>query len=198
MHHIEPCFTWRDYYRAEDDLNSPFFNREYSEFTLSNRIYDRYIHPQWDDFGSPTLYLKILYTDYVKGFTIIEFLGEWNDCINNDIMFLWEEIIKSLISKGIFRFILLGENVLNFHYSDDSYYEAWKEELVEEDGWIVALNFRKHVIEEMQIAGIDKYIFMGDHWELPLWRTLEPVHVFLHVESSWLKVLGMAKKIKPA
>ncbi len=194
MHNIEPYFNWRDHYQAEEDERSPFYGREYSEFTLSNRIYDHVIHPQWDDFGSSTLYLKILYADYISGYAIIELLGEWNDCINNDIMFLWEGVILPLVGNGIFRFILLGENVLNFHYSDDSYYEAWQEELAGEDGWIVALNFRQHVVDEMQKAGLENFLYMGENWTLPIWRTLDPQHVFLHVEGNWLKAISISGK----
>ncbi len=60
------------------------------------------IHPQWDDFGSPTLYLKVLYTDYASWvIAIIELLGEWNDCINNDIMYLKREVVDVLVENGI-------------------------------------------------------------------------------------------------
>ena len=36
----------------------------------------------------------------------------------------------------------IGENVLNFHHSDDAYYEEWFDEVMEDDGWIALLNFR--------------------------------------------------------
>ncbi len=49
-------------------------------------IYNYYIHPQWDDFGSRTLYLKVLLADYDEQYVIIELFGEWNDAIENDIM----------------------------------------------------------------------------------------------------------------
>jgi len=133
MHDIEPFYKWRDDYNsAEDDL-SPFYGKEYSEFEFSETIYNFYIHPQWDFFGSPTLYLKIIFADYDKNFAIIEFIGEWNDCITNDIMFLKREIMELLVAQGINKFILLGENILNFHCSDDCYYEEWFQE-IEEDG----------------------------------------------------------------
>ena len=59
MHTIEPFWHWRDIYCAENDKLSPFYKREYSEFEFSTTIYNYYIHPQWDDFGSETLYIKI-------------------------------------------------------------------------------------------------------------------------------------------
>ena len=115
MHDIEPFYKWRDDYNSAEDDRSPFYGKEYSEFEFSETIYNFYIHPQWDFFGSPTLYLKIIYVDYDKNFAIIEFIGEWNDCITNDIMFLKREIIELLVAQDINKFILLGENILNFH-----------------------------------------------------------------------------------
>src|SRR4051812_3659777 len=123
MHAIEPHFNWRHLYTAEEDERSPFYGREYSEFEFSNRIYNFVLHPQWDDMGSPTLFIKILFVDYDERYAIIELIGEWNDAINNDIMFLKRDIIDQLLLHKINKFILIGENVLNFHYSDDSYYE---------------------------------------------------------------------------
>ena len=33
---------------------------------------------------------EITFVDYDDGYAIMEFIGEWNDCITNDIMFLKE------------------------------------------------------------------------------------------------------------
>ena len=73
MIELEPHYNWRTIYTAETDERSPFFGREYSEIMLEHRIYDTYIHPQWDEFGSLTLYMKILYTNYDLESTITEF-----------------------------------------------------------------------------------------------------------------------------
>jgi hypothetical protein len=140
MHEIEPFFNWRHIYIAEEDKRSPFYGRTYSEFEFSQTVYNYFIHPQWDDFGSRTLYLKIIYVDYELQFAIIEFIGEWNDAIENDIMELKREIIDLLEKEGIYKFILIAENVLNFHSSDKEYYQEWFEEVTDENGWIVALN----------------------------------------------------------
>ena len=129
MHYIEPFYNWRGYYIASDDPISPFFNCDYSELQYSNKIYNFYIHPQWDNMGSETLFLKILYVDYDKSSAVIELIGEWNDAIENDIMVLKREVVDVLIKYGITTFILIGENVLNFHYSDDCYYEEWFEDV---------------------------------------------------------------------
>src|SRR5690554_3343054 len=184
MHHIEPFWSWRDLYCAENDENSPFFQKEYSEIYLSNTVYNYYIHPQWDDFGSETLYIKILFTDYNNGFAIIEFIGEWNDCLYNDIKFLKRNIVEQLTENGISKFILIGENVMNFHYSDDLYYQDWFEDLGQ-DGWILAIGFLPHVIDEFKKARINYYInFVEDSEILENWRTYNPVQLFRKINDS--------------
>ena len=49
-------------------------------------------------------------------------------------MQLKREVIDVLMAEGIQRYILNGENVLNFHFSDDWYCEEWFEEVTEDDG----------------------------------------------------------------
>ncbi len=93
MHTLEPYYNWQHLYIAAEDPRSPFYGREYSEFEFTNAIYDHLIHPQWDDIDSPTLYIKILMGDYEEKYAIIELLGEWNDCINNDIMTFQETCV---------------------------------------------------------------------------------------------------------
>ena len=176
MHEIEPYYNWRHLYAAEDDERSPFFERTYSEFEFTNQLYDFLIHPQWDDFGSSTLFIKLLYTDYDDGFTIIELLGEWNDTINNDIMLLKRDIIEPLMDYGINKFIVIGENVLNFHSSDDSYYEEWFDEV--EDGWITFVNFQEHVLREFSDHHLDYYINFGGELDDIAWRNANPTQLF--------------------
>ncbi len=181
MHLVEPFYHWRSVYIASEDEVSPFFDREYSEFEFHNRVYNFYIHPQWDSFGSDTLFLKIIYVDYDKGYAIIEFIGEWNDAIENDVMTLKRDVIDTLIQVGITRFILIGENVLNFHSSDDCYYEEWAEDI--EDGWIAAVNFHEHVAAEMQLVGVDQYFVMGGEMDEIDWRTFLPDQFYKKVKS---------------
>ena len=188
MHDIEPYHNWRDLYTAEEDEHSSFYGREYNEFEFTNQIYNYLIHPQWDHIGSPTLFIKILYADYISGYAIIEMLGEWNDCINNDIMFLKRDIIEPMIAGGITKYILIGENVLNFHASDDCYYEEWFEEI--EDGWIALLNFREHVLEEFKSQNIDYYFVLGGNLTLVEWRTHNPQQLFSKVELIVNKRIG--------
>ena len=180
MHLVEPYYHWRNIYIASEDDASPFYNRDYSEFEFSNHIYNYYIHPQWDHIGSPTLYIKILYADYDLGFCVIEMIGECNDTIENDVMTLKRDIIDELIPTGLNKFILIGENVLNFHGSDDCYYEEWIDDA--EDGWVAMLNFHEHVEREMQEIGIDQYCIMGGELDELEWRTFLPNNLFAKVE----------------
>ena len=187
MHDIEPFYNWRHLYIASEDERSPFFGREYSEFYFSSSIYNYFIHPQWDGFGSATLYLKILYVNYDEKFCIIELLGEWNDCLYNDIMYLKRNVVEYLEEQGITKFILIGENVLNFHHDDDSYYQEWFDEI--EDGWIACVNFRDHVVKEFEEASLDYYMAMGGRLNELAWRTAEPLKVFQSVERLMMKRL---------
>lgn len=187
MHLVEPHFGWRGLYTAEEDVQSPFYEKVYSEFEFENSIYNFAIHPQWDSIGSPTLFLKMLYADYEENFVIIEFIGEWNDAIENDIMTLKRDFIEDLIHEGIQKFILIGENVLNFHSSDDCYYEDWFDDL--DDGWIAFVNFHEHVTQEFQYANIDSYVAMGGGLDDLEWRTFLPHEFFKKVNKLVTKRL---------
>ena len=132
--------------------------------------------------------MKIIFADYDKGYAIIEFIGEWNDCITNDIMYLKREIIELMVDEGINNFILVGENVLNFHFSDDCYYEEWYQDI--EDGWIAGVNFREHVIEEFKGGNIDYYISFGGELDELNWRSLKPLQFFKKVEEQITKRLN--------
>lgn len=188
MIELEPYYNWRGIYTAENDKRSPFFGRKYSEIMLENRIYDTYIHPQWDEFGSLTLYIKILHADYTLGFTIWEFIGEWNDTLYNDIMYLYRNVVEEMIDNGINKYILIGENVLNFHADDDSYYQEWFDNL--EDGWIVGLNFREHNMQEISSARLDYYISFGGEFEDLDWRTYNPIKLFEKIDVQMCHRLG--------
>ena len=181
MHHLEPYYDWRNLYVADEDELSPFYGREYSEFEFTTRIYNYLLHPQWDEFGSQTLFIKLLFCDYDLGFCVIEMIGEWNDALYNDIMYFKRNVIEILIENGVTKFILVGENVLNFHASDDCYYEEWFDEI--EDGWIALLNFRDHVLEEFKCAQIDSYFLWSGKLEEIAWRTYRPLQLFRKIEA---------------
>jgi len=174
MHDIEPYYHWRDRYVASEDDQSPFYGREYDEFAYSNKIYNYFIHPQWDAFGSPTLYAKVIYVDYDERFAIIEFIGEWNDCLTNDVMHLKRNVIDRMLEQDINKYCLIFENVLNFHGSDDCYYEEWREDVVDSQGWIAVVNPLDHVEEEMRVTMIDHFIQIGGAFTGIDWRVLKP------------------------
>lgn len=119
--------------------------------------------------------------DYDASYSIIELIGEWNDAIENDVMTLKRELIDELIGHGIDKFLVIGENVLNFHASDDCYYEEWFEDV--EDGWIAFINFHEHVLDEMKQAGVDHYVVMGGKMEEIDWRTLRPEQLFARISK---------------
>jgi hypothetical protein len=192
VHTIEPYFNWRHLYAAEEDKQSPFYEREYSEFEFTHTIYNYYIHPQWDEFGSSTLYMKILFVDYINHFAILEFIGEWNDAIGNDIMFLKRDVIDPMIKEGIHKFILIEENVLNFHASDDCYYEEWYEDIAEEGGWIAALNVRDHIVPEMRSTRLQHYVYFGEKFNDINWRLIKPQFLPDAIEDILLKPLAQS------
>ena len=183
MQDIEPYYRWRDKYIANNDTNSPFYGRVYDEFKYTKKVYNYYIHPQWDEFGSATLYSKILFTDYEEGYAIIEFIGEWNDALHNDVMFLKRNLVEPLQDKGIHKFILICENVLNFHGGEDDYYAEWGEEVRDEDGWICFINIHNHVEDEMKIARLQYHVNFGAYYNSLNWRPHKPNLLFQVVEA---------------
>jgi hypothetical protein len=184
MQHIEPFYNWRHIYTSEEDERSPFYGRTYSEFEFSQTIYNFYIHPQWDDFGSRTLYLKVIIADYEEHYVVIELIGEWNDAIENDIMELKREVIDKFFSEGIYKFILIAENVLNFHSDGRDYYEEWFEEVTDENGWVVVLNMPEQTQQDFRKAKLHRYLEL---MEIADWRIYKPFHLFKKVDGEIMK-----------
>jgi hypothetical protein len=118
---------------------------------------------------SETLYLKVSLWIIWKDMLIIEFIGEWNDAIQNDIMYLKRRVIEKLQEHDINCYILLMDNVLNFHGSDDCYYEEWYEEISEAGGWIVMLGVMDHIEDELKQTGLQHYIHFGDVFNDIVW-----------------------------
>ena len=190
MHTIEPFYNWRGLYIASEDIQSPFYEREYSEFEFTDSIYNYLIHPQWDNIGSPSLFIKILYADYQEGFCVIELFGEWNDAVENDIMTFKRDVIEVLMAAGVKKFILVADNLLNFHAYGDDYYEEWFEEVEDNSGWIAVLNVRDHVLEEMKTENLDQYFVLGGQLEDFAWSTLTPPQLFSQIERYVQKRLS--------
>ena len=190
MHNLEPYYNWLDKYDSSKDERSPFYGTVYNEFQYTTKIYNYFIHPQWDDMGSQTLFIKILFTNYEQGYCIMELLGEWNDCLYNDIMTFKNNVLNHLLRIGIHKFILIGENVLNFHASDECYYEEWWNEAVDMNGWIMALNFPEHVIVEAEQTGITDFIHFNRSNKTVNWRTIEPLVLCQTLDSTISRVLN--------
>jgi hypothetical protein len=191
MHLIEPHYAWQELYQASEDPRSPLFGAENDLNAYTNTIYGYYIHPQWDSLESDTLYLKILFADYdTDHAAIIELIGEWNDAIENDVMNLKRQIIDPLLAQGIRRFILIGENVFNFHGSDDEYYAEWFDDVDDEQGWVAALGFQEHVRQEMAQYHVDSYLNFGGTLDTLPWRTLKPAQLIAVVDGLIRRRLG--------
>jgi hypothetical protein len=186
MHDIEPFYNWRHIYTSEEDERSPFFGRTYSEFEFSQTIYNYYIHPQWDEFGSRTLYLKVLMADYDEHYVVMEMFGEWNDAIENDIMQLKREVADCFRQEGITKYILIAENVLNFHSGDKDYYQEWYDEVTEDDGWIVCLSMPEQTQYDFKRKRLNYYIEL---MEIPDWRVYKPFHLFRKIDEQIMKRL---------
>ncbi len=130
--------------------------------------------------------MKILFVDYEQNYAIIELIGEWNDAIENDIMTLRRDVTDILYAKGINKFIIIAENVLNFHSSDDSYYEEWREQVEEDGGWVVIIDMPQQSQYDFKKARLTNYIWL---MEFPQWRTLKPEIVFQQVDNWVMKLL---------
>lgn len=166
---------------SEEDQLSPFYGREYSEFEFTQTVYNYFIHPQWDDFGSRTLYVKVLMADRDEKYAIIEMIGEWNDAIENDIMELKREVLEKFMYEGISKFILIAENVLNFHSGGTEYYEELFDELMDENGWIVCLGMPSQTQYDFKHAHLNRYIEL---MEIENWRIYKPYHLFKKIDTE--------------
>jgi hypothetical protein len=187
MQDIEPFYNWRHIYTSEEDERSPFYGRTYSEFEFTQTIYNFYIHPQWDDFGSRTMYLKVIMADYEEHYAVIELIGEWNDAIENDIMELKREVADKFFSEGIYKFILVAENVLNYHSDGRDYYEEWFEEVTDENGWVVVINMPAQTQQEFRRAKLNRYLEL---MEIEDWRIYKPFHLFKKIDGEIMKRIG--------
>lgn len=187
MHTIEPHFLWRHLYLATKDEKSPFYGYQNSEVYFTDKIYDHIIHPQWDNFGSETLFIKQLFTDYDLGYTVIEFFGEWNDVLHNDIMTLKRDILEPIMWEGINQFIFIGDNLLNFHADASDYYEELFEEI--DNGWVALVNFREHLLQEMAQYGLDHYLIAGGELDELNWYKWSPPKLYKKVSDLVVKRL---------
>ncbi len=187
MHDIEPFYKWEYIYNAKMDKKNPFHRRKHNNIEYNESIYNYYIHPSWDSFGSETLYIKILYIHYELGFAIIEMLGEWNDAIENDIASLKRNIIDHLINEKIGKFIFITENVFNFHAGDKDYYNEWIEDIDTLEGWIIYLNMPIATQHDFCLIHLHKSIVL---YNMENWRTFKPIDIYQ-------QLMLMIKKLLP-
>jgi hypothetical protein len=180
MHEIEPFYNWQKYYLPYEDTKSPFFEKEEIN-QYRNTVYSYYLHPDWDEIGSETLYLKVLMVNYSLKYAVIELIGEWNDTLHNDVMYLKRNIVDVFLKQGIKHFVLIGENLFQFHGGEDDYYVELFED--GEDGWIVADNVRDFILTEFSRFRLDYYINYGGTLQIENWRTLKPDQLFSLIQT---------------
>ncbi len=188
LHYIEPFYGWLNLYSHEHDECSPFHQVEHNQFYFDRSINRIPAHPLWDDIGSESLLIKILYADYQAGYAVIELFGEWNDLFDNDFKLLVENCLTYLMDHGIKRFVLICENVFHIYPDGDDYYQALQEEL--EEGWICILRARKEVWQEMLDYQIGSYFYQSPVLDELEWRKLKPFQLFYFVESRMRQLLN--------
>lgn len=188
MHEIEPYYGWLGYYTNEADENSPYQEADHGAYQLEKGVYEYLAHPLWDEFGSDSLLLKILFANYDQGYAIVELFGVWNDLLQNDYRLLAENFLTYMIDAGITRFVFIMENVLNIYLDADDYYEALQDELG--DGWICLLRPRDHVVAEIEEYGIGRYFFWSEELNALNWRKLKPWDLYVLVEAKLPKLLN--------
>jgi hypothetical protein len=101
-------------------------------------------------------------------------------------MELKREIFDLLYESKIYKYILIAENVLNFHSSDKEYYQEWYEELSEVNGWAIALNMPEATQQDFKKKKLNYYIEL---MELPDWRVYKPYHLFKKIDDELMKRL---------
>ena len=124
--------------------------------------------------------------DYEEHYVIIELIGEWNDAIENDIMELKREVMDIFMAEGINKFILVAENVLNFHSGDKDYYEEWFDEVSDNDGWIACVDMPEQTQYDFRKAKLNRYIELT---EIENWRIYKPFHLFKKIDQQILNRL---------
>lgn len=78
---------------------------------------------------------------------------------------------------------MICENVLNFHGSDNCYYEEWYDDIKETSGWMCFLNTLTHVEEEMVATQIQHYAQIGGDLNDVNWRIYKPKQLIQVVEG---------------
>ena len=98
-------------------------------------------------------------------------------------MFIKREIIDHLYDKGIRKYGIFCDNVLNFHGSDNCYYEEWLEDIIEDGGWICLVNTLEHVEREMVDTEIQHYVNFGEEFNDIDWRMKKPESLYIQLDQ---------------
>jgi hypothetical protein len=91
-----------------------------------------------------------------------------------------------MIATGIRKFLLITENVMNFHSSDDCYYEEWWDDIKDDGGWIVAMNMPVQTRQEFEKAHLDNYVHLLD---VEKWRPYQPQHIYNEIDNLMMRRL---------
>ena len=95
---------------------------------------------------------------------------------------------RSTDSNGYQKVYFDRGECINFHSSDDCYYEEWIDDI--ENGWVACINFHEHVLFELNAVGIDQYFIYGGEMEELDWRTYLPHQLYQKVHSIVKERLG--------
>jgi hypothetical protein len=96
-------------------------------------------------------------------------------------MELKREVLEKLMDEGIYKFVLITENVLNYHSDVKDYYEELYENVTDESGWVVCLNMPEQTQYDFKKAHLNRYIEL---MELENWRTYKPFHLFKKIDGE--------------
>ena len=101
-------------------------------------------------------------------------------------MELKREVTDVFFKEGITKFILITENVLNFHSGDKDYYQEWFEEVTDENGWVVIVNMPEQTQYDFRRASLQRYLEL---MQIDNWRTYKPFHLFKKIDEQMQKRL---------
>ncbi len=99
-------------------------------------------------------------------------------------MLLKTELIDQLIDCGIQNFVIIMENVLNFHADENDYYQEWKEDI---QGEIYLINALPQVLDELYRYHLNHQLSFGGRLNDFDWRKLNPEQIIEVLETKFLE-----------
>jgi hypothetical protein len=94
------------------------------------------------------------------------------------------ELIDQLIDCGIQNFVIIMENVLNFHADENDYYQEWKEDI---QGEIYLINSLPHVLDELYRYHLNHQLSFSGRLNDIDWRKLKPEQIIELLETKFLE-----------